>query len=90
MVPYEALYGRKCRSQIGWFETGETALFGRDLVHQAMGKVKVIQQRLETTQSQHKSYADIRRKGLESSIGEWVFLKVSPIKGVMRFGKNGK
>ena len=81
MATYEALYGRKCRSPIGWFGRGETALFVPDLVHQAMGKVKVIQQRLQTAQSQHKSYADIRRKGLEFSIGDWVFFKVSPMKG---------
>ncbi|XP_049393478.1 uncharacterized protein LOC125857870 [Solanum stenotomum] len=90
MAPYEALYGKKCRSPIGWFEKGETALFGPDLVHQATEKVKVIQQRLETAQSRHKSYADVRRRGLEVSIGDWVFLKVSPMKRVMRFGKKGK
>ena len=90
MAPYEALYGRKCRSPIGWFEVGETLLFGSDLVYQAIEKVKVIQQRLKTAQSRHKSYADSRRRGLEFSIGDWVFLKVSPIKGVMRFGKKGK
>ena len=90
MAPYEALYGRKCRSPIGWFEVGETILFGPDLVHQAMEKVKVIQQRLGTAQSRHKSYADVRRRGLEFAIGDWVFLKVSPMKGVMRFGKKGK
>ncbi|XP_047260397.1 uncharacterized protein LOC124893436 [Capsicum annuum] len=55
-----------------------------------MEKVKVIQQRLKTAQSRHKSYADIRRRGLEFSIGDWVFLKVSPMKGVTRFGKKGK
>ena len=87
MAPYETLYGRKCRSPIGWFETGETALFGPYLVHKAMEKVKVIQQRLETAQSRHKSYAAVRRRGLEFSIGNWVFLKVSPMKGVMKFGK---
>ncbi|XP_015161586.1 uncharacterized protein [Solanum tuberosum] len=90
MAPYKALYGRKCRSPIGWFEVGETALFGPDLVHQAIEKVKVIQQRLETAQSQPKSYADVRRRGIEFTIGDWVFLKVSPMKGVMRFGKKGK
>ncbi|WMV45713.1 hypothetical protein MTR67_039098 [Solanum verrucosum] len=89
IAPYEALYGRKCRSLIDWFETGETALLGPDLVHQAMEKVKVIQQLLETAQSRHKSYADVRRRGLEFSIWDWVFLKVSPMKGVMRFGKKG-
>ena len=64
MAPYEALYGRKCRSPIGWFEAGETALLGPDLVHQAIEKVKVIQQYLQTAQSRHKSYADVRRRGL--------------------------
>lgn len=90
MGPYKALYRRICRSPIGWFKAGETALFGPDLVHQAMEKVKLIQQRLEMTQSRHKSYTDIRRRGLEFAIGDWVFLKVSPMKGVMRFGKKGK
>ena len=66
---------------------GETLLFGPDLVYQAIEKVKVIQQRLKTVQSRHKSYTDSRRRGLEFFIGDWVFLKVSPIKGVMRFGK---
>ncbi|XP_049410518.1 uncharacterized protein LOC125873686 [Solanum stenotomum] len=89
MAPYEALYGRKCRSPIGWFKTGETALFGPYLVHQAMEKVKVIQQRLEIAQSRHKSDADVRKRGLEFSIEDWVFLKVSPMKGVIRFGKKG-
>ena len=90
MAPYEALHGRKCRSPIGWFEVGETLLFGSNLVYQAIEKVKVIQQRLKIAQSQHKSYADSRRRGLEFSLGDWVFLKVSPMKGVMRFGKKGK
>ena len=90
MAPYEALYGRKCRSPIGRFEVGETTLLGPDLVQQAMEKVKVIQQRLETALSHHKSYADARRRGLEFLVGDWVFLKVSPMKGVMRFGKKGK
>ncbi|XP_049343827.1 uncharacterized protein LOC125808122 [Solanum verrucosum] len=90
MAPYEALYGRKYRSPIGWFEVGETALFQPDLVLQAMEKDKVIQQRLATALSRHKSYAEVRRRGLEFSIRDWVFLKVSPMKGVMRFGKKGK
>ncbi|CAN4101627.1 unnamed protein product [Withania somnifera] len=62
MAPYEALYGRKYRSPIGWFEVGETVLLGPDLVQQAMEKFKVIQQRLKTAQSRHKSYADARRR----------------------------
>ncbi|WMV50221.1 hypothetical protein MTR67_043606 [Solanum verrucosum] len=61
-----------------------------DFVHQAMENVKVIQQWQETAQSRHKSYANVQWRGLEFSIVDWVCLKVSPMKGVMRFGKKGK
>ncbi|KAH0669343.1 hypothetical protein KY285_023504 [Solanum tuberosum] len=90
MAPYEALYGRRCRSPIGWFEVGEVGLIGPDLVHQAMEKVKVIQERLKTAQSRQKSYTDVRRRALEFEVDDWVYLKVSPMNGVMRFGKKGK
>ncbi|XP_055830750.1 uncharacterized protein LOC129899750 [Solanum dulcamara] len=90
MAPYEALYGRKCRSPIGWFDVGETKLIGPDVVQQAVDKVKLIRERLLATQSRQKSYADKLRRPLEFQIGDWVFLKVSPMKGVMRFGKKGK
>ncbi|WMV54655.1 hypothetical protein MTR67_048040 [Solanum verrucosum] len=90
MTPYEALYGRRCRSPIGWFEVGEAVLIGRDLVHQAMENVKVIQERLKMAQSCPKSYTDIRRRELEFEVDDWVYLKVSPMKGVIRFGKKGK
>jgi len=90
MAPFEALYGRRCRSPIGWFEVGEAELLGPDLVHQAMEKVKIIQERLKAAQSRQKSYADIRRRKLEFQVDDWVFLRVSPMKGVMRFGKKGK
>ena len=52
----------------------------------AMEKVQLIRDRLKTTQSRHKSYADVRRRELEFQVDDWVLLKVSPIKGVMRFG----
>ncbi|XP_060178236.1 uncharacterized protein LOC132608184, partial [Lycium barbarum] len=90
MAPFEALYGRRCRSPIGWFEVGEAELLGPDLVYQAMEKVKLIQERLKTAQSRQKSYTDVRRRDLEFLVDDWVFLKVSPMKGVMRFGKKGK
>ncbi|KAK4377108.1 hypothetical protein RND71_003404 [Anisodus tanguticus] len=90
MVPYEALYGRKCRSSIGWFDVGETKLLGPNLVQQAVEKVKLIQEQLLKAQSQQKSYSDNRYQDLEFTMGDWLFLKVSPMKGVMRFGKKGK
>ncbi|XP_070025088.1 uncharacterized protein [Nicotiana sylvestris] len=90
MALFEALYGRRCRSPIGWFEVGEAELLGPDLVHQAMEKVRIIQERLKAAQSRQKSYADIHRRKLEFQVDDWVFLRVSPLKGVMRFGKKGK
>ncbi|KAH0656975.1 hypothetical protein KY285_031857 [Solanum tuberosum] len=72
------------------FKVGEEGLIGPDLVHQAMEKVKLIQKRLKTAQSLQKSYTDVRRRELEFEVDDWVYLKVSPMKGVMRFGKKGK
>ncbi|WMV30580.1 hypothetical protein MTR67_023965 [Solanum verrucosum] len=90
MAPYEAFYGRRCRSFIEWSEVGEAGLIGPDIVHQAMEKVKIIQERLKTVQSRQKSYRDVRRGDLEFEVNDWVYLKVSPTKGVMRFGKKEK
>ncbi|WMV08142.1 hypothetical protein MTR67_001527 [Solanum verrucosum] len=86
----EALYGRRCRSPIGWFEVGEAGLIGPNLVHQFMEKVKVIQERLKTTQSHQKSYTDVRRRELEFEVDNCVYLKISNMKGVRRFGKKWK
>ena len=65
-------------------------MIGPDSVFYAMEKVQLIRDRLKTTQSRQKSYTDVRRRELEFQIDDWVFLKVSPMKGVMRFGKKGK
>ncbi|KAH0706092.1 hypothetical protein KY289_011168 [Solanum tuberosum] len=83
-------YGRRCKSPIGWFEVDEAGLIGPDLVHQAMKKVKIIQERLKTAQSRQKSYTHVRRRDLEFDMDDWVYLKGSPMKGVMRFGKKRK
>ena len=90
MAPFEALYGRKCRSPIGWFRVGDNVLIGPDLVADSIANVQVIRDRLKTAQSRQKSYADVRRRDLEFEVGHWVFLKVSPMKGIMRFGRKGK
>ena len=88
MAPYEAMYGRKCRSPLCW-EVGERQLTGPELVQITSEKVPIIQQRLKTAFSRQKIYADPRRKDVSFSAGDMVFLKVSPMKGVMRFGKKG-
>ncbi|XP_070014911.1 uncharacterized protein [Nicotiana sylvestris] len=87
MAPYEALYERRCRSPVGWFEVSEIELYRPNLIHQAIEKVKVIQERLRTAQSRQKSYSDVRRCDLEFEVGDWVFLRISPMRGVMPFGK---
>ncbi|XP_070034602.1 uncharacterized protein [Nicotiana tomentosiformis] len=71
MAPFEALYGRRCRSPIGWFEIGEAELIGPDLVRQAMEKVKIIKERLKTTKSHKISYSDVRRRDLEFKEDDW-------------------
>ncbi|XP_070046506.1 uncharacterized protein [Nicotiana tomentosiformis] len=90
MAPFEAQYGRRCRFPIRWFEIGEAQSIGPDLVHQDMEKVKISKEQLKTTQNCQKSYLDIRRRDLEFQDIYWVFLNVSPMKGVMRFGKKDK
>ena len=90
MAPFEALYGRTCRSPICWDEVGEKQLIGPEIVQRTTDKMQLIRQRLRVAQSRQKSYADVRRRDLEFAAGDKVFLKVSPTKGVMRFGKKGK
>ena len=70
MAPYEALYGRKCRSLVGWFEVGDRQLLGLDMVKDAVDKVKLIRDHMRTTQSRQKSYADNRCRELEFNIGD--------------------
>ena len=90
MAPYEALYGRPCRSLICWIEVGESSITGPDLIRDTSEKMSLIRQRLLTTQSRQKSYADVRRRPLEFEVGDHVFLKVMPKRGVVRFGKRRK
>ncbi|GFS28968.1 hypothetical protein Acr_00g0004810 [Actinidia rufa] len=105
MAPYEALYGRPCRSPVCWTELGEATVVGPELVVEtakSMGlirkrlkteqkatteKVKVIRERLLTAQSRQKSYADQRRQPLSFEVGDHVFLKISPRRGLHRFGR---
>ncbi|GJU90907.1 putative reverse transcriptase domain-containing protein [Tanacetum coccineum] len=89
-APFEALYGRKCRSPIMWAEVGEGQLIGHELVQETTEKISQIKDRLKAARDRQKSYADKRRKPLEFSVGDYVLLKVSPWKGVVRFGKKGK
>ncbi|GJW11619.1 hypothetical protein Tco_1577446, partial [Tanacetum coccineum] len=88
--PFEALYGRKSRSPILWAEIRESSLTGPELVQNTTDKVVLIKENLKAARDRQKSYANKRRKPLEFEVGDRVLLKVSPWKGVVRFGKKGK
>ena len=90
MAPYEALYRRPCKSPLCWTEVGESSITGPDLIRDTSEKVSLIRQRLLTAQSRQKSYADVRRQPLEFEVGDHVFLKVMPKRGVVMFDKRGK
>ncbi|XP_017428544.1 uncharacterized protein LOC108336582 [Vigna angularis] len=84
MASFEALYGRKCRTPLCWFQEGENVLTGPELIQQMTEKVKLIQERLKTSLSRQKSYADKRRRPLEFVAGDHVFLRLNLITGVGR------
>ncbi|GKB56419.1 putative reverse transcriptase domain-containing protein [Tanacetum coccineum] len=89
-APFEALYVRKCRSPVCWAEVRDAQLTGPGLIHETTEKIIKIKQRIQVARDRQKSYADVRRKPLEFQVGDRVMLKVSPWKGVIRFGKRGK
>ncbi|GJV59276.1 putative reverse transcriptase domain-containing protein [Tanacetum coccineum] len=89
-APFEALYGRKCRSPVCWAEVGDVQLTGPEIIHETTEKIVQIRQRLQAARDRQRSYANIRRKPLEFQVGDRVMLKVSPRKGVIHFGKRGK
>ena len=90
MAPYEALYGRKCRTLVCWDEVGERKLVGPEIVQVTCDKIKVIRDRLKIAQDRQKSYANNCRRDLVFEVGDMVFLRISPWKGVLRFGRRGK
>nr|GEY82161.1 putative reverse transcriptase domain-containing protein [Tanacetum cinerariifolium] len=89
-APFEALYGRKCRSPVCWAEVGDAQLIGPEIIQESTEKIVQIKQRLQAACDRQKSYADVRCKPLEFQVGDKVMLKVSPWKGVVRFGKREK
>lgn len=86
MVPFEALYGRPCRSPICWTEVGDSLLIGPTIIAEITENIRIIKERLRAAQSRQKSYADHRRRPLQFEVGKFVLLRVSPKKGVTRFG----
>nr|GFD18540.1 reverse transcriptase domain-containing protein [Tanacetum cinerariifolium] len=89
-APFEALYGQKCHSPVCWTEVGEAQILGPELIQETTEKIVQIKQRMQAARDQQKSYADLKREPLKFQVGDKVMLKVSPRKGVVRFGKRGK
>ena len=89
MAPFEALYGRRCRTPLMWDEVGDRQLFLQDLIKESKEKVKLIRGRLKVAQSMQKSYANTKHKETDYEVGDRVYLHVSPLRGVKRFGVKG-
>jgi hypothetical protein len=90
MAPFDALYGRRCRTLLNWSEAGERTLFGPNIVKDAEEKVQVIRENLKLAQMRQKSYHDKGTAPRHFEVGDYVYLKVSPTKGVQKFGVKGK
>nr|GEX99602.1 putative reverse transcriptase domain-containing protein [Tanacetum cinerariifolium] len=89
-APFEALYGRKCRSPAYWGEVRDAQLTGPEIIHETTEKIVQIKRRIQAARDRKKSYADLKRKPMDFQVGDRVMLKVSPWKGVVHFGKRGK
>ena len=90
MAHFEALYGQKCRTPLNWVEPRERRYYGIDFVTEVEEQVRIIQQHMKATQFRQKSYDDKRRRPIEFEVGDYVYLKVSPMKGVQWFGVKTK
>ena len=90
MTPYEALYGRRCRTPLCWIDLNEYKVIGLDIVKETEEKVRIIKQRLKASSDKQKLYADLKRKDIEYEVEDKVFLKVSPWRKILRFGNKGK
>ncbi|XP_073049513.1 uncharacterized protein [Primulina eburnea] len=87
---YNSIWVIVDRSPLNWDEVGERKMLGPELVQETSDVIALIRDRMKTYQSRQKSYADIRRRPLEFEVGDHVFVKIAPLKGIMRFGRKGK
>jgi hypothetical protein len=90
MAPFKVLYGCRCCTALNWIESGEKVIFGPDLVEEAEATVRCIQDYLKAAKSRQETYANKRRRPLEFEVGDHVYLRVSPMKSMKRFGVKGK
>jgi hypothetical protein len=90
MGPFEVLYKRRCRTLLNWIEPGEKVIFELDLVEEAAATVRCIEENMKAAKSHQDTYANKRCRPLEFEVGNHVYLRVSPMKSVKRFGVKGK
>jgi hypothetical protein len=90
MAPFELLYGRRCRTLLFWSKMGERKVFRPDILEEAEKQVHMVRENLRVAQSRQKSYADHRRRELSFEVGDFVYLKVSPMRGLCHFKVRGK
>jgi hypothetical protein len=85
MAPYEVLYGRQCQTPLFWSQTKESQVFGPKVLKDAEKLVQMVHESLKVAQSRQNSYADKRRRDLSFEIGDFVYLKVSPMRGTLSY-----
>ncbi|WVZ58144.1 hypothetical protein U9M48_008447 [Paspalum notatum var. saurae] len=88
--PFEALYGKRCKTPLFWNQTGEKQVFGPDIIQDPEQQLRIVQENLRVAQSRQRSYADVRRRDLSFKVDDHVYLKVSPMRGIRRFNMKGK
>ncbi|XP_073273263.1 uncharacterized protein [Primulina huaijiensis] len=89
-VPITIVSDRDPRSPICWEDVGERQMSKQEFIQEMKDKVELIRKRMKAAQDRQASYANKRRRPLEFQVGDYVFLKVSPFRGTMRFGHKGK
>ncbi|KAM1075991.1 hypothetical protein PS1_023921 [Malus domestica] len=90
MTPYEALYGKMCQMPLCWIEVSERVLLRPEIVDTTNANIQLIKRNLKAAQDRQKSIVDKYSRDSEYKVGDFVLLKLSPWKGVVRFGKRGK
>jgi hypothetical protein len=90
MAPFEMLYGCRCRTPLFWNETRERKVFGPNILQEAEKQVRIVRENLRIAESRQKSYADHRRRELRFEVGDFVYLNVSPMRGLHHFKVRGK
>jgi hypothetical protein len=84
MTPFEMLYGCRCQTPLFWSEAAERKVFGLDILQEVKKQARMVRENLRVAQSRQKSYADHRRRELSFEVGDFVYLKLYPMRGLHR------